>query len=174
MDIVRTIVSLGLTQRKNANIKVRQPLAKITINYKSLGKNFSSLIEDELNVKSIEFLGIDQSPLSVVLDTQITAELRRDGLVREFIRQVQDARKEAGYKFNQSIFCHWFSDNKEVIEAIDNYRDFISEKTMLKKLIRQASDLKQKNLDVKKDIELEPGKKISFGLEKHGVLTYEH
>ncbi|MBI2278705.1 MAG: isoleucine--tRNA ligase [Candidatus Brennerbacteria bacterium] len=165
MDIVRTIVGLGLMQRKNANIKVRQPLAKITVNHKPLEKSFSSLIEDELNVKSIEFSGTNRSLLSVELDTQITAELRREGLVREFIRQVQDARKEAGYSFDQSIFCYWLSDDKEVVEAIDNYHDFISKKTLIEKLIKSTDGFRQEDLDVKKDIELEPGKKISFGLE---------
>lgn len=165
MDFVRTIVSLGLTQRKNANIKVRQPLAKITINHKPLGKDFSSLIENELNVKSVDFSGGNQSILSAVLDTQVTTELRKEGLVREFIRQVQDARKEAKYRFNQYIFCYWFSDDKEVTETVEKYHDFISEKTLLKKLVRQAGGFRSKNITIKKDTELEPDKKISFRLE---------
>lgn len=165
MDIVRTIVSSGLMQRKNANIRVRQPLAKITINREPLEKNFLPFIQDELNVKHVEFSGENQSPLSVVLDIKVTLELREEGLAREFIRQIQDTRKEAAYRFDQSIFCYWFSDNKEVIESVEKYHDFISEKTLLKKLVKQVNGFTSENLDIKKDAELEPDKRISFGLE---------
>ena len=41
--------------------------------------------------------------VSVFLDTEITDELRREGAVRDIIRQIQTMRKEAGYAVEQRI-----------------------------------------------------------------------
>ncbi len=57
MDKVRDICSSGLYIRNEKNIRVRQPLAKLTILMKNSAsiKEFDSLIKDELNVKIIEY-----------------------------------------------------------------------------------------------------------------------
>ena len=57
MDEVLNIVVLGRAARNTANIKNRQPLGKIYATAaKELGKDFCEIIEDELNVKSLEFV----------------------------------------------------------------------------------------------------------------------
>lgn len=98
MQEVRKIVSLGLEARSRANIKVRQPLQALTI--KSTDENKSlekqkellALILDEVNVKEIIFdKKLDQD---VSLDTTITLELKSEGDMRDFIRFVQELRKE--------------------------------------------------------------------------------
>ena len=96
MDEARKIVSLILAERVIKEFNVRQPLASVKIkNEKSKingEKELLDLIEDEVNVKKIIF---DKSITNEVeLDTNITEELREEGIIREIIRQVQDARKE--------------------------------------------------------------------------------
>ncbi|MBN1852335.1 MAG: isoleucine--tRNA ligase [Pirellulales bacterium] len=60
MGLVREIASLGHSARNNAKIKVRQPLAKVevvltdTTHLEWLTRH-TALIEDELNVKAVEF-----------------------------------------------------------------------------------------------------------------------
>ncbi len=57
MEEVLNIVVLGRAARNTANIKNRQPLGKIYATAaKALDKDFCEIIEDELNVKSLEFV----------------------------------------------------------------------------------------------------------------------
>jgi isoleucyl-tRNA synthetase len=88
MELVRALVTTGLEARQKANIKVRQPLAKLVID-KKLDAEFSELVRDELNVKEIIFADTFE------LDTNITDELRHEGDFREFLRSIQGMRKDA-------------------------------------------------------------------------------
>jgi isoleucyl-tRNA synthetase len=64
MDLARRIASLGLGARGSANIKVRQPLAKVLVHVSELANQrmgdlsteLSAIVVDELNVKSLEFV----------------------------------------------------------------------------------------------------------------------
>ncbi len=64
MALTRQVASLGLSARGNANIKIRQPLARVLVHVnKSASERISQLSEqfiaiavDELNVKSLEFV----------------------------------------------------------------------------------------------------------------------
>jgi isoleucyl-tRNA synthetase len=94
MEETRRIVSLVLERRMSAGIKVRQPLSKLEIRNPKLEtkKEYLELIKDEVNVKEVVF---DQNlKEEVELDTEITPELQKEGHVREFVRAVQELRKE--------------------------------------------------------------------------------
>jgi isoleucyl-tRNA synthetase len=96
MSTARAIVEEALALRNKSNIKVRQPLASITVKESSLAgkKEFLALIEDELNVKNVLFDATQNE--NIVLDTTITPELRREGELRELMRAIQDLRKAKG------------------------------------------------------------------------------
>ena len=88
MSFARDFVNQALQERDKAGIRVRQPLLKLTIPRDAgLAKDFFDVIAAEINVKEI-VLGED-----FALDTTITDELREEGIVRDTIRLVQDARK---------------------------------------------------------------------------------
>lgn len=55
MNSVIDIVQLGRSTRNLANIKIRQPIASMLIKADKLPTEFISLIQDELNVKSVKF-----------------------------------------------------------------------------------------------------------------------
>ncbi|MEK7165868.1 MAG: DUF5915 domain-containing protein, partial [Patescibacteria group bacterium] len=98
-----TAVSFGLEARAKVGIKVRQPLAGATLKNESLKgkKELLVLISDELNVKVIKF---DKNLAEeVVLDTNLTTELKEEGSVREFVRALQDMRKKAGLNPNDKV-----------------------------------------------------------------------
>ena len=103
MAEIRKIVSLGLELRAKANIKVRQPLSKLTLNtqYSILNKALLSLIKDEVNVKDIVF--DDSLTEEVALDTTMTPELREEGRLRELMRALQEMRKDAGLQPSDKI-----------------------------------------------------------------------
>lgn len=92
----REIVRLGLEARARENIKVRQPLAALKVKELDLQEEFLSLIRDEVNVRSVTPLADDTQEAPVFLDTHITPELRREGMVRELMRAIQDERKKKG------------------------------------------------------------------------------
>ncbi len=89
MTQVRDIVTLVLAQRAEAGIKVRQPLANLTIKNK-LDKDLLELIKEEVNVKKVGF------GKRIKLDTKITKELKKEGEYREMVRNVNKRRKEMG------------------------------------------------------------------------------
>ena len=94
MKFVRDTVSLGLEARQKAGIKVRQPLAKIEVKNLKLGSEFTELIKDELNVKEVlENTSIEGE---VLLDSNLTSELKQEGDFRELVRGIQDIRKVMG------------------------------------------------------------------------------
>ncbi len=98
MKLVRDMAALGLAKRAEAGIKVRQPLASFTIRDKKnkLEKEFYAILADEVNVKEIVFNAkINEE---AVLDMVITPVLREEGLMREFIRAIQELRQKAELK----------------------------------------------------------------------------
>jgi len=93
MSLVREFVTAALEARTKAGIKVRQPLQKLILNVE-MEPQYAAVICDEVNVKEVVF-DINSSE-RVVLDTNITPELKMEGDARDFIRGVQEMRKEKG------------------------------------------------------------------------------
>lgn len=90
MQATRLLASEGLRARQAAGIKVRQPLAALSIPG-TLPKALAELLAEEVNVKEVR---MEQETLTLSLE--LTPELIREGDVREFTRALADARKEAG------------------------------------------------------------------------------
>ncbi|EKD65728.1 MAG: hypothetical protein ACD_50C00005G0001 [uncultured bacterium] len=104
MQKVRKIVEMGHAKRKELGIKVRQPLAEFRIQNSEfrIDEELTTLIKDELNVKKIEF-NEGRGELSVQFDTNITAELKDEGLARDIVRQIQEERKKIGTSLNEKV-----------------------------------------------------------------------
>lgn len=98
MDLVRQLVEVGHSQRKEAGIKLRQPLQKFTYSLGSqLPKDLEQVLTDELNVKEVEYKqSSGEGKLDGSIDTNITQYLQAEGEARELIRQIQSLRKEQG------------------------------------------------------------------------------
>lgn len=102
MEEARNIVTQALEARDKAGIKVRQPLASLSIPGTSkLSEAFRSIIADEVNVKIVVPHGE-----SVVLDTNLTDALKEEGALRDMLRAVQASRKDAGLSAGQKAVLH--------------------------------------------------------------------
>lgn len=169
MNALRTAVNDGLSKRASEGIKVRQPLASVklinTISQDTPAEVVQFLIDiakDELNVKSVEIVADSESESaqpSVVYDLTITPELKREGLMREIVRHVQSARKQAGLQIDDRIVLSIFSDDSEISQAIDAFADVIKSETLAVELNSVVNESE------KYDAKIE-GKLVEISLKK--------
>jgi isoleucyl-tRNA synthetase len=75
------------------------------------------------------FACAEDSGFLVGLDTRLDDRLRREGLAREVVRAVQDARKQAGLEVSDRIVLHVEGD-AGVTAAIDEHRRYIMAETL--------------------------------------------
>jgi isoleucyl-tRNA synthetase len=170
MNLVRKIVSLGLRARIEAKIKVRQPLTKLQIKDYNLENEFLNLIKDELNLKKIEVVkrikeGKDWvvergNGVKIALNTKITSELKEEGKIREFIRQVQALRKKAGLTSRDKILIYYLG-TRTLNKILKKNKKFILKET-------RARDLefsKRPRFEAEKNIEISQ-EQVWLGIKK--------
>jgi len=98
MALARQAVEAGLAARDAVRIRVRQPLASVALPGEPLPEDIAVIVREELNVKQVVF-----GAPEVKLDTEITEELRLEGLAREVVRLIQDRRKKMGLNVEDRI-----------------------------------------------------------------------
>ncbi|MDI6602934.1 MAG: class I tRNA ligase family protein [Patescibacteria group bacterium] len=133
MKKTRELVTLALAERARSRIKVRQPLSRLKIKdlrFK-LEKELLDLIKEEVNIKEIVF--DPKIKKEVELDTEITPELKEEGIIREVIRQIQEMRKIAGLKPKDKILVRYFGPD-ELNEILEKNKNFILKETNIKNL----------------------------------------
>ncbi|MFZ0157660.1 MAG: isoleucine--tRNA ligase [Kineosporiaceae bacterium] len=214
MDTARDVASSALGLRKAAGLRVRLPLPQLTVVTADPGAlhPFSSIIADEVNVRTVRLVGIDDAEghevgitrrltvnaraagprlgkavqdvirasksgdwqqtdagvvcggvtladgeyvvetvvaqgdtapngggpavavLSgggfVVLDTTVTAEAAREGLARDLVRAVQQARRDAGLAVGDRIVLTLVTPSLAVPEAVSAHEDLIRSETL--------------------------------------------
>ncbi len=74
----------------------------------------------------------------VVLATELTDELIREGLARELVRTIQDRRKEMGCQFTDRIAVGIVTESAELAAAIEQFADYIRGETLAVNLRRQS------------------------------------
>ncbi|WP_199034544.1 isoleucine--tRNA ligase [Glycomyces salinus] len=205
MDAVREVASVGLSMRKARKLRVRLPLAKLTVatGHAERLEPFADLLRDELNVKAVEFdsdvAGYSRADLKLVprvlgprlgkdvqrvikavksgdwtaedgrvtaggveledgeyeltmvavdaehtealpdqagvlvLDTEVTPELAAEGLARDVVRVIQQARKDADLDVSDRVAVTVDAD-KEVRAAVETHRAFVEGETLAREL----------------------------------------
>jgi isoleucyl-tRNA synthetase len=127
MHQIRELITQGLAQRAAAGIKVRQPLA--TVEVPKIPEEFKSIIAEELNVKDVLFYG-GREDHTINLDINVSPELKEEGIARELIRAVQNARKNAGFNVEDRIQTSLSSESSEIANAAEKFKDMINAETL--------------------------------------------
>lgn len=131
MREARRVVEEGMRIRKEKGIKVRQPLASVTVSGAGeWPKPLETIIADELNVKEVVLA--KKKTFSVTLDTSVTPKLKEEGLVREIIRGVQDLRRKAGYRIHERVRVAFATNDSKAGEILKRHQAVIEQATVSK------------------------------------------
>ena len=100
------------------------------------GKNIILDVSDvEISSKDIEgWLVANEGALTVALDVTITESLHKEGIARELVNRIQNARKDAGLEVTDKIKLTVLNfDNLQ--QSISDNRDYIMSETLTKELV---------------------------------------
>lgn len=142
MAFVRDIINEGLSQRAAGSVKVRQPLQSVTVAGLSehLGEHAAELLPvilEELNVKEV----LESKPGAkerVFVALELTPALKREGMVREVIRNVQNARKQAGLDVDDRIHVGLLANELELTKAIKEHEAFVKAETLADSVVYEG------------------------------------
>ena len=82
--------------------------------------------------------GVEDRETQVLLDVRITDPLKREGMARDVVRQVQELRKKAKLEMENRIVLHLQTDSEELRRAIDEHRAYIESETLAAKWSKES------------------------------------
>ncbi len=104
--------------------------------YKITDEDLNIVEKPAEDVLAVEVEGL---PIIVYLDTQITPELRMEGLAREVVRRIQAMRKEMNLEYDAKIKTYYHG-SEEIEKAIEIHRDYIMKETQSTVLTKSTSE----------------------------------
>ncbi len=135
MSRLRRLVEAGHAARNAAGVKIRHPLASVTIAESPLEPDLEAILIEELNVKAARY---DGEGGAVSLDTEITEELRLEGLARDLVREIQELRKQSGFNVEDRIRLFYQGDGA-LAQALERWREYIAAETLAVAVARGAA-----------------------------------
>ncbi|MCF7905834.1 class I tRNA ligase family protein [Candidatus Gracilibacteria bacterium] len=75
----------------------------------------------------------------VLLDTEITEDLKLEGIARELIRMIQEMRKDKNFEVSDRISVRYETTSKLLRSAFETFREMISTETLTEEIIRGES-----------------------------------
>jgi len=124
MELVRKMVEYGLALRAENKLKTRQPLAELKMNAEHLSRELLEVMAEELNVKKVSFAefveeGVqwarkEEGAIKVWLNIVVDEGLKKEGLVRDVVRTINQMRKEQGLTINDRVIVKYQTDNQEL------------------------------------------------------------
>ena len=111
-----------------AKLAARGELVKIEVDGQTIELGPDALLIETTAAEG--FACAEDAGYLVGLDTKLTDELVREGLIREIVRTVQDARKQAGLDVSDRIVLN-IGGNELVVAAISAHRDYIASEALV-------------------------------------------
>ena len=112
----------------------------------SIGGETYAVLPEEVEVRLEARSGLvvsQEGPYLAALHTLLTPELEKEGLAREFVRRVQEFRKQAGFEIADRIHMH-LETSPRLSQAVQVHRDYVMAETLT--LTMQAGDVPQDEL----------------------------
>jgi isoleucyl-tRNA synthetase len=88
--------------------------------------------------QAADWVAADDRGVQVALSTVVSPALRREGMARDFVRQVQQLRKEADLEIECRISIGYAAADPEVISAVDEWGGYIRSETLADGLARSG------------------------------------
>jgi len=107
--------------------------------------------------------------ITVALDIELTDELRREGAVRDVIRQIQTLRKEAGYAVEQRIRLHLATRSEFLERALNHVREHIQAEILADDLDFDFAGIAEKRAQLRQKFEAAAPFDISKEIEIAGA-----
>ncbi len=165
MARVRKMIELGLSLRAENGIKVRQPLSELIIEGEKLRAELEKLLVEEVNVKNLSYDNLSETELvwkevegiKIGLNLVLNKELEAEGDMRDLIRQLQQARKEADFKIDDRISLSYQK------HSLFNQFSLIIKNEVLIEKFQEVSE-KPDGFDYEKEVKIN-GEKIKVWLK---------
>jgi len=151
MEKVRKLAQEALSERAKTGIKVRQPLPELKID-KELSSEVVDILKEEVNVKKIT---VDEK---VKLITDISPELKKEGMAREILRRTQHLRKKADLVPGEEIKLYFSGDFEDLLKQ---YSDYLRNQAGISEM-EKVEAVKTENV---KEISFKKGD-LTIGIEK--------
>ena len=106
----------------------------------STGETEITLAPEEILVETRPAEGLavaSDKAVTVAVDTEITPELKAEGLAREIVRRVQAQRKNAGFEISDRITA-WYTAPPELAAVFETWGDYIRAETLTTELHAQT------------------------------------
>ncbi len=98
-----------------------------------------------------------EGDITLVLDTALTPELVREGLAREFVSVLQQARKTKGLEVSDRVRVTFDSADADAVAAIEHHAAAVAEEVLAVELRRDVSAATEESIN---------GRSIRYSLEK--------
>jgi len=94
--------------------------------------NEFSLSAGDILISASELEGVSSivdSGYAVAISSEISDDLKHEGIARELVHHIQIMRKEAGFDISDRIKL-WIYDGEEIVDSVDIYREYICSETL--------------------------------------------
>ncbi|MEK7623185.1 MAG: isoleucine--tRNA ligase [Patescibacteria group bacterium] len=168
MALARKVVEMGLALRAEAGIKVRQPLGQFSIFNFQFSNELKKIIADELNVKEIVDAGKltkkgwimkEDSGITVMLNTTLTDELKKEGLLREIVRTINQMRKDAGLTVQDRVTIQYDTEDAVLGEVLRDFSEELKKATLADQIQKMPKNGQKMVVDERE---------ITLKIEKNG------
>ncbi|MFA6105692.1 MAG: isoleucine--tRNA ligase [Patescibacteria group bacterium] len=146
MKEIRKIVEMGLSLRAESGIKVRQVLSEFSVSGYKLDDGASGIIADELNVNKVmagnvadpRWITKEDGKLKVALNTEITTDLKKQGLIREIVRSINQIRKEMKLTIEDKVVVSYSTEDEILLSVFKESAEEISKAVLAQKIQESA------------------------------------
>ena len=106
------------------------------------------LFEVRLEMKDgVAGLAFADNKAVVTLDTNVTDELRREGMARDFIRLVQTLRKDKDFNISDRIELSYQTTDKELALALEENKAYVAEQVLAVKFNNNCTEGTQADIE---------------------------